>query len=225
MYYRFIIVIITVLILLAKPYTVSAMFSLTRPLFRTQETALSEVSYSLKNRHPDPFVNEVFSDNILLTVAYMTKNVQSTDQISWERVRASDKSKITLKPGETFAFHDSYFDKYNGRIASTSNAHFNFQDGFRSSGYLVGDGVCHLASFLKVAADRAGLMVEARVPHDFAPIPGVAKVDGVSIYYTPLDKNTSSLQNLYITNNQSKTIAFVFTHKNDALDIKVQELN
>lgn len=190
-----------------------------------REKVLSDVTYSLSNRYKDTFVNEVFADNILLTLAYLSGSVRNADQISWKTIQEPSESKLILKPGETFAFHDTAFEKYQGKIAATTNAHFNFQEGFRSSGYLVGDGVCHLASFLKVAAKKAGLMIEAPVSHDFAPIPDVAREDGVSIYYTPFDKNTSTQQNLYITNNKSNTIAFVFSHKNHELNIKVQELN
>lgn len=190
-----------------------------------QEKILSDVTYSLSNRYKDTFVNEVFADNILLTLAYLSGSVKGADQISWKTIQGPSVSKLILKPGETFAFHDTAFEKYQGKITATTNAHFNSQEGFRFSGYLVGDGVCHLASFLKVAAEKAGLMIEAPVSHDFAPIPDVAKEDGVSIYYTPFDKNASTQQNLYITNTNTKTIAFVFTHKNHDLNIKVQELN
>ena len=67
-----------------------------------------------------------------------------------------------------------------------------------------------------VAARDAGLEVEAPTSHDFAVIPNIEKKDGVSIY------SENTLQNLYITNNQSKEIAFVFVHKNDTLTIRVE---
>lgn len=225
MKYRLIIILFTVLVLLARPFTVSALFLLVRPAEMAQNRVLSQVNYSLKNRHVNAYVNGVFSDNILLTVAYMGGSVKNAKNLSWEAVRAQNESKITLNPGQTFAFHDAAFAKYKGQIASTTNVHFSSYEGFKSDGYLVADGVCHLASFMKVAAKEAGLTVEAPVRHDFAAIPEVDKADGVSIYYTPFDKNNSANQNLYITNNKSKTIAFVFNHNNSELNIKVEELN
>ena len=78
--------------------------------------------------------------------------------------------------------------------------------------------MCHLASFMYVAAKKAGLEVEAPTQHDFAVIPNIEKKDGVSIF------SQSSLQNLYITNNQNKVIAFVFVHKDNALTIRVEKV-
>lgn len=182
----------------------------------TPPKALSQVAYSLNNRYSNSFVNEVFSDNILLTVAYLGGKVKNGEQISWDDVRAEGESTFSLKPGETFAFHDAVLDKYKGRIALTTNAHFSSYEGFKSDGWLVGDGVCHLASFMYVAAKEAGLDVEAPTAHDFAVIPNIEKKDGVSIY------SYNTLQNLYITNNKKNDISFVLAHKNDALTIRVE---
>lgn len=180
-------------------------------------TALSEVTYSLSNRYTNTFVNDVFSDNILLTIAYMGKTVKKGGPISWNTVQAESQTKFTLQPGESFAFHDAVLDKYKGRIALTTNAHFNASEGFKSDGWLIGDGVCHLASFMYVAAKNAGLNVEAPTSHDFAVIPNIEKKDGVSIF------SENTLQNLYITNNQNKTIDFVFIHRKDLLTIRVEK--
>lgn len=180
-------------------------------------TALSEVTYSLSNRYANTSVNDVFSDNILLTIAYISKTVKKGDSISWNNVQAEGQTKFTLQPGESFAFHDAVLDKYKSRITLTTNAHFNASEGFKSDGWLIGDGVCHLASFMYVAAKNAGLEVEAPTSHDFAVIPNIEKKDGVSIF------SENTLQNLYITNNQNKTIAFVFIHKKDLLTIRVEK--
>lgn len=180
------------------------------------EKSLSQVSYSLKNRYSNTFVNEVFSDNILLTIAYMGGKVKKDDLISWEAVRSEGETKFTLKPGQTFAFHDAILEKYKGKIATTTNAHFNSYEGFKSDGWLIGDGVCHLASFMYVAAKEAGLEIEAPTSHDFAVIPNIEKKDGVSIY------SENTLQNLYITNNKEVDVTFIFTHKGDALTIRVE---
>lgn len=179
------------------------------------EKSLSQFSYSLKNRYSNTFVNDVFSDNILLTVAYLGGKVKKGESISWEAVRSEGETKFNLKPGETFAFHDAVLDKYKGKINVTTNAHFNSYEGFKSDGWLVGDGVCHLASFMYVAAKNASLEVEAPTSHDFAVIPNIEKKNGVSIY------SENTLQNLYITNNKKGDITFVFIHKNDTLTIRV----
>ncbi len=194
----------------------AAMILIINPNGVVPPKALSQASYSLSNRYSNTFVNDVFSDNILLTIAYLDGKVKKGESISWEAVRLEGKAKFTLKPGETFAFHDAVLDKYKGKIAVTTNAHFNSSEGFKSDGWLIGDGVCHLASFMYVVAKDAGLEVEAPTSHDFAVIPNIEKKDGVSIYA----ENT--LQNLYITNNKSVEIIFVFVHKKNALTIRIE---
>lgn len=185
---------------------------------------LSKVDYSLENRYTNTFVNDVFSDNILLTLAYMSGNVKKGEAISWDRVRSQFTYRFDLKPGETFAFHERVLPEYNGKIVATTNSHFNSVEGFKSDGWLVGDGVCHLASFMNVVALRANLTVKAPTRHDFAKIADVPKENGVSIYYDPNAVGGSQLQNLYITNNREKTIAFVFKHVNDVLEMSVEEV-
>ena len=186
---------------------------------------LAEANYSLSNRYSNTYVNDVFSDNILLTLAYMGGKVKKGENISWETVKASGSNSFVLKPGETFAFHDTTLPKYKDTVVATTNAHFNSNEGFKSDGWLVGDGVCHLASFIYAVTKKAGLQSEAPTNHDFANIPDVPKELGVSIYYLPDNPNSSTLQNLYITNTFDKTIAFVFTHDNDSLNIRVELLN
>lgn len=180
--------------------------------------ALSEVTYSLANRYTNTFVNDVFSDNILLTIAYLGGKVKNGSTISWSAIQADGEAKFALKPGESFAFHDAVLDKYRGKITLTTNAHFNASEGFKSDGWLVGDGVCHLASFMYVAAKKAGLEVEAPTSHDFAVIPNIEKKDGVSIF------SENTLQNLYITNNQNETISFIFIHNKDSLTIRIEKI-
>jgi len=185
---------------------------------------LSQATYSLTDRYSDSYVNDVFVDNILLTLAYMSGEVKKGDKIPWEKVENPGVDKLILKPGDTFAFHDATLDKYKDKVTSTTNAHFNSTEGFKSDGWLVGDGVCHLASFMYVVSQKAGLEIEAPTRHDFAKITGVPRQYGVSIFYSPDNPSTSTLQNLYITNNLKKTVAFVFTHEKDSLNIKVEEL-
>jgi hypothetical protein len=196
----------------------AATLLLTNPQGAPVPKALSQVTYSLANRYSNTFVNGVFSDNILLTIAYLGGKVKKNNTVEWNLIKSDGDTRFTLKPGETFAFHDAVLDKYKDKVAQTTNAHFNASEGFKSDGYLIGDGVCHLASFMYVAAKNAGLAVEAPTSHDFAVIPNIEKKDGVSIY------SENTLQNLYITNNQNKPISFVFVHKNDTLTIRVEEV-
>jgi len=194
-------------------------------LTQSPNKVLSEATYSLLDRYEDPYVNSVFSDNILLTLAYMSGKVKKGDKIPWNIVDAPSVTVLKLKPGEIFAFHDNVLSKYKGKVVSTTNAHFNSSEGFKSDGWLIGDGVCHLASFMHAVSVSAGLLSEAPTKHDFAKIADVPEQYGVSIYYSPNDSATSMIQNLYITNNRSKTIAYVFTQKNDLLNIRVEEIN
>ncbi|MFH0772715.1 MAG: VanW family protein [bacterium] len=195
----------------------AATLLLTNPSGATPSKALANVTYSLANRYSNTFVNDVFSDNILLTIAYMGGKVEKGDAIAWNAIEADGETQFTLKPGEAFAFHDAVLDKYKKRVVLTSHAHFNASEGFKSDGWLVGNGVCHLASFMYVAAKMAGLEVEAPTSHDFAVIPNIEKKDGVSIF------SENTLQNLYITNNKNKTITFIFVHENRNLTMRVEE--
>ena len=185
---------------------------------------LGQEDYSLENRYSNTFVNDVFADNILLTLAYMRGEVRKGERIIWEKVRAPFTYSLTLDPGQTFAFHERVLPEFKDKIAATTNAHFNSGEGFRSDGRLVGDGVCHLASFMNVVAREAKLEVVSPTRHDFAKIEDVAKEMGVSIFYNPNGVGNSARQNLYITNNREERIAFVFEYKNKTLDIQVKDI-
>jgi hypothetical protein len=184
---------------------------------------LSEHQISMENRQPDRYVNQVFKDNILLNVAYLENRISDPKSINWEDINNPYSYQFTLKPGETFAFHDSISDKYINSTVKTSNAHFNGIEGFKSDGYLMGDGVCHLASLFYWVAKDAGLLVEAPSNHDFAVIPEISKENGVAIYSDPNNRNSSSRQNLYITNNKENPVTFVIIYNNNNLKISVTE--
>ncbi|MCJ7805448.1 VanW family protein [Patescibacteria group bacterium] len=201
--------------LLSTPASLKAMGSLPVPL-ATHEISLNE-------RYGNAFVNDVFKDNILLTLNYLDGAIESPKDISWSEVKKPFRYEFTLKPGEGFAFHDKLLPEYSGRVVKTTNAHFNFQDGFKSDGYLTGDGVCHLASLIYWVAKEAGLTAVAPANHDFANIPGVPREYGVSIYVRPDDPTGSALQNLYITNNRENPIRFVFDYKNSVLSVGIFE--
>lgn len=190
-----------------------------------QAQILSQKDYSLLDRYGNSYVNNVFSDNILLTLAYMRGAVKNGQPVDWKNVKGDFTYTLIIKPGQTFAFHDNVLPQYNNVPLETTNAHFDSQQGFESDGWLVGDGVCHLASFMNVVARGAGLEVVSPTPHDFAAIPDVPKQYGVAIYYMPQESGSSALQNLYITNTFSTPVSFVFTHTGNMLHVSVEKSN
>lgn len=187
------------------------------------QNLLAQKEMSLDNRYPDAFVNAVFKDNILLNMAYLNGRVNSSKDIKWDEIAKPFKYEFTLDPSKTFAFHDDIKETYKATLVKTTNAHFNFADGFKSDGYLFGDGVCHLASLLNWAAREAGLSVEAPTNHNFADIPDIPKEYGVSIYSMPNSKGSNQLQNLYITNNKPKPIAFRFEYQDNKIKVSIIE--
>ena len=211
-------IIATVIIQLFSTVSIGSIIS---PL--PDQHALAAREFSLKNRYADTFVNNVFRDNILLTIKYAAGHKMDPKKIEWDSILKPAEEKIILKPGETFAFHDDVLPEYKGRVTKTTNAHFNLSDGFKSDGYLAGDGVCHLASILYWAAKDAGLEAYAPTRHDFANIPEVPREYGVSIYATPGEQSTDKAQNLYITNNREKDVTFAFNYDGSSLSVNVVE--
>lgn len=179
--------------------------------------------FSLEQRYADSFVNTVFKDNILLTIKYLAGEKIDPKNINFEEIRKPFEYKLVLKPGEAFAYHDDVLPSFEGKIVKTTNAHFNTQEGFRSSGFLVGDGVCHLASLLYWVARDAGLETLAKVNHNFANIPEIPREYGVSIYAYPGKQYSDQMQNLYITNNKDREIAFEFKYDGQNLKINIVE--
>lgn len=183
---------------------------------------LGGMHFSLRDRYANTFVNDVFSDNILLTLAYM-RGIVKDGTVNWDDVKRPFSYQFTLLPGQVFAFHDNVLPQFEGKVVKTTNAHFGSQEGFKSDGWLVADGVCHIASLINEAANNAGLMVEAPTNHDFAPIPEIDKKYGTAIYFMPGEKGTNELQNLYVENNKEKPVTFNFVYNNDKLDVFVSE--
>ena len=182
---------------------------------------LSEKSFSLEDRNTNKFVNDVFKDNILLTLNYMAGRVKTKSDIIWEDIEKPRNYKFDLKPGESFAFHNQILDAYNKNVVKTTNARFNFEDGFKSSGYLFGDGVCHLASILYWAAVDAGLSAHSPRNHNFANINEVPKEYGVSIYFLPGGFEKSARENLYITNSFDTPVSFSFSYDGKLLSVNI----
>ncbi|MEX2007847.1 MAG: VanW family protein [Candidatus Levyibacteriota bacterium] len=187
----------------------------------TKQLAVRE--FSLDRRYDDSFVNGVFKDNILLVLKYSSGEKIDPRNIDWKKVNEPFTQKLTLKPGETFAYHEDVMPKYDGKAIKTTNALFNYAQGFKSDGWLMGDGVCHLASLLYWVAKDAGLDAVAPVRHDFAIIPQVPREFGVSIYNNPGKNAGDQAQNLYITNNKQKNVTFVFDYDGENLKITAEE--
>lgn len=182
---------------------------------------LAERSMSLENRYPIESVNTVFKDNILLTAAYMRNYVPNAQTIKWDDVTKPFHYEFTLKPQETFAFHNDALPELQKSVTKTTNAHYNAQEGFKTSGLLYGDGVCHFASLIYWAAKDANLDAKAPTNHDFRAIPEIPKEYGVSIYSMPGQTMANAQQNLYITNTQDKPVVFTFDYEDNVLRVAV----
>lgn len=207
--------------------TISAItiFSLSGQNIASTSQELSSHEISLEIRQEDRWVNEIFKDNILLNMAYLEGKINSAKDINWDEVRKPFQYEFRLNPNETFAYHGDVLPEYEGKVSKTTNAHFNAADGFKSSGYLFGDGVCHLASLIYWVAKDAGLETYTPTSHDFMPIPEISKEYGVSIYFHPNDKSKGQRQNLYITNNRENDVIFKFQFNGDNLKLSVADEN
>ncbi len=180
---------------------------------------LAQHEMSLENRYPEKSVNDVFKDNILLTITYMKEKTPNAHTVNWGDVEKPFAYEFTLKPQETFAFHDDVLSDYKGKVTRTTNAHFNAQEGFKTDGYLFGDGVCHLASLFYWTAKDAGLIAKAPTNHDFHEIPDIPKEYGVAILNVPGQESSNAAQNLYITNTREKPVVFRFDYDGKKLKL------
>ncbi len=188
-----------------------------------QQKYLASQEISLEKRYENKYVNDVFKDNILLNMSYLSHKVTKKEDINWDDIREPFNYSFTLLPNQTFAYHEDVLEKYKNSLVRTTNAHFNFDDGFKSDGYLMGDGVCHLASLMYWVAKTAGLTSYAPSNHNFAVIPEIDKEFGVAIYKMPGNYNANSMQNLYITNNKKNPVVFDFAYKNSKLTFSIYE--
>ena len=185
---------------------------------------LAQHSISLEDRYPITSVNQVFKDNILLSLNYMSGHVHTAQDINWESIEKPYAYTFTLEPDKTFAFHDLVLPHYKDTITQTTHADFSAEEGFKSDGYLYGDGVCHLASLIDWVAKDAGLTVVAPTAHDFAVIPDIAKENGVAIYAQENEPLASEEQNLYITNNNTTPAIFHFTYDGNILTVSIGKM-
>jgi len=188
-----------------------------------QVKQLASEQISLDKRYAVESVNSVFKDNILLNLAYLFGKVTKKEDIKWDEIEKPFEYSFTLMPDKTFAYHSDVLEQYKSSLVKTTNANFNFDDGFKSDGYLTGDGVCHLASLMYWSAKTAGLTAYAPTSHDFAVIPEIDKEFGVAIYKVPGNYNTNAMQNLYITNNKKNPVTLEFTYKDSELKFSIYE--
>lgn len=189
--------------------------------YSSNEQLVAKHHMSLETRYANPVINDVFKDNILLTLSYMSGRVQKASDINWDDVRAERTYEITLEPGQVFAFHDDILPEFRDRSIIHTNARFGAGQGFRSSGYLYGDGVCHLASLITWTARDAGLKVTTLVNHDFANIPEVPREHGTSIVTTGTPSLNAQRQNLYVENTFDVPVRMVFEYKDKNLSFAI----
>lgn len=182
---------------------------------------LAKHTISLEKRYQNPFVNDVFKDNILLDIAYITGQIHKGENVSWNAIDKPFHKNITISPQETFAFHDALLPDYKGKPIEIAPAHFTSEEGFKNDGYLTGDGVCHLASLMYWTAKDAKLAAYAPIRHDFAPIPQIPKSYGVAIFSDSSDMQTSEKQNLYITNSYSAPIVITLDYNGKDLQVSI----
>ncbi len=189
-----------------------------------REVLLARHEFSLKDRNGNAMVNQVFKDNILLNLAYLSGKVRNAYDIDWNIIEKPSYYEFTLNPGQTFAFHDSILSEFRNNVVKTSNAHFNSEEGFKSDGYLVGDGVCHLASLINWAAQDAKLTTDAPTNHNFAVIPEIPAQYGVAIYNAPDEETVNEQQNLYIKNSYNIPINIEFRYANNKLSVGIYKV-
>lgn len=199
------------------------LFNFSIPGLSSDSTAVPVASraISLEYRYPVDSVSDVFRDNILLNLAYMRGSVAKREDINWDEVKKPFEYEFTLKPSETFAYHEDVQKAYKPTVVKSTQAHFNAQEGFLTDGYLYGDGVCHLASLLYWVAKDAGIHAYAPANHDFMAIPEIPNIYGVSIYSNPMSKTVG--QNMYITNTKAYPIVFSLKYDGEYLTVSVEE--
>ncbi|MDE2589266.1 MAG: VanW family protein [Patescibacteria group bacterium] len=186
---------------------------------------LGQEQMSLADRYPVASVNDVFKDNILLSLAYLRGAQKHGEPVDWQAVEKPFSYSFVLQPNEVFAFHKDVLPQFEGKVVKTMDSSFGGTDGYKSDGYLYGDGVCHMASILNWAARDAGLAVVAPTPHDFAVIPDIPRQYGTAIYFDPNSSGSNAEQNLYIQNTKDKPVTFTLSYENNSLQVNITENN
>lgn len=191
-----------------------------------EERTLAKEELKLTDRLADKYGNEVFSDNILLSLHYLkgdvnsvkkSQKVNSAEDIDWEKVRKPFEVSFELKPGETFAFHNKELPEIKDSVVKSTNSKFITTEGYKVFAGLGGNGVCHIASLVNMTSKKGGLEVISKVNHDFYPIPDVPREYGTSIF------SDSEDQNLYIKNNLERNVNFVFKITENKVILEIKE--
>src|SRR5260370_1170615 len=71
-----------------------------------QKHVLAIHEMPLDDRYGNPIVNDVFKDNILLTMSYFSGTTKQGQTVDWNDVRKPFTYDLALQPGEVFAFHN-----------------------------------------------------------------------------------------------------------------------
>ncbi len=183
---------------------------------------LAARSMSLNMRYAYELADNVYKDNILLNLAYLSGEVKSKNDINWDTLRQPFTMQFSLEPGQRFAYHDLIATEYKDNVALAVHTNFGAGDGYKYSDGLYGMGVCHLASLIHWAALNAGLESIAPTNHDFYTISEVPKEFGVAIYASPDSTAASAKQNLYIKNTLNSKVTFRFDF--DGVNLRVRVL-
>ncbi len=190
--------------------------------YQQAQNEIASRSMSLNKRYGGADLPEnVYKDNILLNLAYLSGTVKSKNDINWEAIKQPFVMEFSLEPGQRFAYHDTQLAEYAQNVVLTTNSTFGAGEGYKYEGGLYGMGVCHLASIIHWAALDAGLESVAPSNHDFYPIPEIPKQYGVAIYFHPDAHLSSAKQNLYIKNTLDSKVTFRFDFDGDNLKVSV----
>lgn len=167
------------------------------------QKVLARESLDLGNRYPVESISEGFKENILIALGFLN---------------SSNPGGLILQPGEVFAFHNKgILPEFKENKIITQESDFTTNTGYKVVAGLGGNGVCHLASLMNLAASKAGLEVTAPTPHSFAKIPGIEAEYGTSIS----TRNGPERQNLYIKNTYDFPVRLEFVLDGDLLTLKV----
>lgn len=198
---------LSLFLLIQSPVTLA--YSAAPVTLSVQEVRAHE-TLDLTQRHGNKAINAGYGDNIRLYLHYLKRDVPGMltnrtnsgggSVIDWAKVRAPFGFSLAIAPGEVLAFHPGVLPEFSTRSLHVVQTSLDQTDGYRFIDGLWGNGICHLASFLNMAAARAGLKVTAKVNHNFAPIYGVPKNYGTAIYYETGQEVSNANQNLYLEN-------------------------
>src|SRR5438128_52760 len=105
-------------IILAIATVVSLTFQTVHPVTNTLAPhELASYFMHMGDRYPVKSVNEVFKDNILLTLEYMKGSVKNLPPFNWNELEKPHHYQFTLQPHENFAFHNMVLPLYAGTIS------------------------------------------------------------------------------------------------------------